>query len=126
MKKIDTLIIILSKIYFLLLSFNLGKSSCTVPDNNHSNGEDREGQLFFLFPNHNNHIEWLQEVKHSNELELIDMEETMTILNVSRSTLTRLRKSGKINTIYHNRAVRFLKAEIEDARGWYSIPKGKV
>lgn len=126
MKKIDTLIIILSKIYFLLRSFDLGKSSCTLPDNNYSSSEDRKGQLFILFPNHNNHVEWLQEVKHSNELELIDMEEALAIMNVSRSTLTRLRKSGKINTIYHKRAVRFLKAEIQDARGWYSIPKGKV
>ena len=126
MKKLDTLIILLSKIYYLLLSFDFGKASCTLPENNHSGSKARNLQVYTLFPNHNIHMEWLQEVNYSNELDLIDMEEAMSIMNVSRSTLTRLRKSGKITTIYHHRAVRFLKSDIEHARGWYSIPKGKV
>lgn len=126
MKKLDTLILLLSKIYYLLLSFDLGKTSCTLPDNNHSGDKARNVQEYTLFPNRNIHREWLQEVVYSNELDLIDMEEAMSIMNVSRSTLTRLRESGKITTIYHKRAVRFLRADIENARGWYSIPKGKV
>ena len=126
MKKIDTLITIISKIYFLLRSFDLGKSSCELMPNNHVNVRDKHDQLVILFPNHNNRLEWMEEVKLPDESELLTISETKMALNISRSTLFRLRSNGKIKSIIYKRSVRFLKSEIEEVRIWYSIPKGKL
>ena len=126
MKKIDTLITILSKIYFILRSFNLTKSSCTLPENIISGREDKNEQLFLLFPNHKNGGEWMEQVQLPHESELYTIREAKTHLKISRSTLFRLRNNGKINTIIYKRSVRFLRSEIEEVRIWYSIPKGKV
>ncbi len=68
----------------------------------------------------------MEEVKLPNESELLTISETKMALNISRSTLFRLRTNGKINTIIYKRSVRFLKTEIEEVRIWYSIPKGKL
>lgn len=123
MKKIDTLITILSKIYFVLRSVNLGKSTSFLGE---PYSASRKGQLHILFPEHNNGGEWMEDVHIPHESELLTIIEAIDILKISRSTLYRLRNNGKINTIVYRRSVRFLKKEVEEARIWYSIPKGKV
>ena len=60
------------------------------------------------------------------EEELLTIREAIIRLNISRSTLDKLRNEGRLTTLKQNRSVRLLKSEVEEARGWYSLRKGKV
>lgn len=67
---------------------------------------------------------------HDDEAESVDewitINEALHILKISRGTLYKLRKKGQIASRETNRSVRLLKSDVEEAKGWYSISKGKV
>ena len=82
--------------------------------------------MYIIFPDEKDTINWLQDAQFPHASELFTNDEAIAHMKISRSTLDRSRKEGRISTIKYGRAVRFLKTEIEEARIWYSIPKGKV
>lgn len=58
--------------------------------------------------------------------ELMTIREAYLELNVSRSTIDKLRKQGDLTSYYHNNHVRLLRSEVMAAKRWYSNMKGKL
>ncbi len=57
---------------------------------------------------------------------LVTTKEAMAILHASRNTVDALRREGRLTTYSRGRFVRLLRAEVEAARHWWSVPKGKI
>lgn len=66
------------------------------------------------------------EVIWADEKHLMTVKEAMHHLNASRNTVDTLRREGKLTTYKRGKSVRLLRAEVEAARSWWSIPKGKI
>lgn len=60
------------------------------------------------------------------ESELMTVDEACRELLISRWKLTDMRNKGQLTTIERGRSVRLIRAEVEAAKLWYSIPKGKI
>jgi len=60
------------------------------------------------------------------EEELMTVKEAMDVLKIGRWKLHDMRRKGELTTILRNKRVRLIRAEVEAARLWYSVPKGKV
>jgi predicted DNA-binding transcriptional regulator AlpA len=60
------------------------------------------------------------------EKELVTIKEAMGILGVSRWKIFDMRKKGQFTKVERDGWKRLIKAEVEAARIWYSVPKGKV
>lgn len=58
--------------------------------------------------------------------ELCTVGEACLMMKVSRSTIDRLRDAGKLSSLEKKGRVRLVKAEIEEAKIWYSVRKGKL
>lgn len=58
--------------------------------------------------------------------ELCTVKEACVAMNVSRSTIDRLRDNKELSSPEKNGRVRLVKAEIEEAKIWYSRRKGKL
>lgn len=58
--------------------------------------------------------------------ELMTIREAYLELNVSRTTINKLRKQGDLTSYYHNNNVRLLRSEVMAAKHWYSSMKGKL
>ena len=69
-------------------------------------------------------VELLDQV--SPEVMLYNIGHACQYLNVSRSTLDKLRQDGYLSTVRLSKSVRFLEWELRQVRNVYSIPKGKV
>lgn len=64
--------------------------------------------------------------KAYTEQELLTVKEAMSELHISRWKLSEMRNSQQLSTIYRGKkGVRLVKEEVEAAKLWYSIPKGK-
>lgn len=106
MKRLDTINDRVSEIHTLLLHFVDGKCSCLLLESSKANA--------FISDHKVEKEEW------------ITINEALYILKISRRTLFRLRKSGKITSREMNHSVRLLKSDVLDVFVWYSVPKGKV
>lgn len=60
------------------------------------------------------------------EDELMTVREAYLELNVSRTTIDKLRRQGDLTSVYFNNQVRLLRAEVLAAKAWYSQMKGKL
>lgn len=58
--------------------------------------------------------------------ELMTVREAYLELNVSRTTIDKLRRQGDLTSVYFNNQVRLLRAEVVAAKTWYSQMKGKL
>ncbi|SEM54286.1 hypothetical protein SAMN05216436_105131 [bacterium A37T11] len=64
-----------------------------------------------------------------DERQLMTISQATRLLKISRFKLDDMRATGKLCTLKkdpNDREVRLLRSEVEAARVWYSIPKGKV
>lgn len=59
------------------------------------------------------------------EEELMTIREAYLELNVSRTTIDKLRRQGALTSVYFNNQVRLLRVEVLAAKTWYSQLKGK-
>jgi len=64
-------------------------------------------------------------VKTYTEEELMTVREAYLELKISRNTLDELRRQKKLTSIFKKRNVRLIRAEVEDAKKWYCLIKGK-
>ncbi|SFS98402.1 helix-turn-helix domain-containing protein [Sphingobacterium wenxiniae] len=60
------------------------------------------------------------------EEELMTVKEAMALLKVSRWKLTQMRKKAELSSISRDGRVRLIREEVEAARIWYSLRKGKI
>lgn len=67
----------------------------------------------------------IQQVKTYSEDELMTVREAYLELKISRNTLDELRRQKKLTSIFKKRNVRLIRAEVEDAKKWYCLIKGK-
>jgi len=67
----------------------------------------------------------IQQVKTYAEDELMTVREAYLELKISRNTLDELRRQKKLTSIFKKRNVRLIRAEVEDAKKWYCLIKGK-
>ena len=67
----------------------------------------------------------IQQVKTYSEDELMTVREAYLELKISRNTLDELRRQKKLTSIFKKRNVRLIRAEVEDAKKWYCLVKGK-
>lgn len=67
----------------------------------------------------------IPEVKTYSEDELMTVREAYLELKISRNTLDALRRQKKLTSIFKKRNVRLIRAEVEDAKKWYCLIKGK-
>ena len=67
----------------------------------------------------------MQQVKTYTEEELMTVREAYLELKISRNTLDALRRQKKLTSIFKKRNVRLIRAEVEDAKKWYCLIKGK-
>lgn len=61
-----------------------------------------------------------------SETELVTIKEAAHILGVSRWKIGKMRDEDELTTLDKNGQVRLIRQEVEDAKVWYSIPKGKI
>lgn len=59
------------------------------------------------------------------EEELMTVREAYLELKISRNTLDELRRQKKLTSILKKRNVRLIRAEVEEAKKWYCLVKGK-
>lgn len=67
----------------------------------------------------------VKQVKTYTEDELMTVREAYLELKISRNTLDELRRQKKLTSIFKKRNVRLIRAEVEDAKKWYCLIKGK-
>lgn len=67
----------------------------------------------------------IQRVKTYTEEELMTVREAYLELKISRNTLDELRRQKKLTSIFKKRNVRLIRTEVEDAKKWYCLIKGK-
>lgn len=67
----------------------------------------------------------IQQVKTYTEDELMTVREAYLELKISRNTLDELRRQKKLTSIFKKRNVWLIRAEVEDAKNWYCLIKGK-
>lgn len=60
------------------------------------------------------------------EDELITVKEACMELNISRWKLTDMRNKKQLTSVVKDGRVRLIRAEVEAAKLWYSLPKGKI
>ena len=82
-------------------------------------------------PDRDNHHNITMETEENEqtefeETELMTLKEAYIELNISRSTLHKLRDEGKLTSVYQGRNVRLIRIEVMAARKWYSTMKGKL
>ncbi|TYR36342.1 helix-turn-helix domain-containing protein [Sphingobacterium phlebotomi] len=58
--------------------------------------------------------------------ELITIKQAEGILGVSRWKIAKMREEGELTDYDRNGQIRLSRREVEAAKIWYSIPKGKV
>lgn len=56
----------------------------------------------------------------------LTIKEAVGLLKSSRGTVDNLRKEGKLTSYHKGRRVRLDRREVEEARKWWSVIKGKV
>ena len=61
-----------------------------------------------------------------HEDELMTIRQAAIELRVSRGTVDKLRKEGKLTSLHQDRNVRLIRAEVIAAKIWYSRNKGKL
>lgn len=57
---------------------------------------------------------------------LMTIKEAIAVLKVSRYTVDAMRRRGQLTTIRQHNRIRLLRQEVDEARRWYSVAKGKV
>lgn len=60
------------------------------------------------------------------EEELMTVRQAYLELNVSRTTINKLRREGKLTSLNQLKNVRLIRAEVIAAKKWYSRRKGKL
>ncbi|HLT87962.1 MAG TPA: hypothetical protein VKZ57_10245 [Sphingobacterium sp.] len=70
--------------------------------------------------------EWIKPIEAYSEKELVTIKEARHILGVSRWKIDKMRDEDELTTLDKNGQVRLIRKEVEEAKVWYSIPKGKV
>ncbi len=58
--------------------------------------------------------------------EAITIQEASTILGCGETTIENMRKDGRLKSYKRGRLVRLRRQQVVEARGWWSVPKGKV
>lgn len=58
--------------------------------------------------------------------ELMTVDQACRALKISRWKLTDMRDKGELTSIRNGRSVRLIREEVEAAKLWYSVPKGKI
>ncbi|MEN5435271.1 hypothetical protein ABE545_16675 [Sphingobacterium faecium] len=61
-----------------------------------------------------------------SEEELMTIREAYLELKISRNTLDGLRRQKKLTSVFNKRNVRLIRTEVEAAKRWYSLVKGKL
>ncbi len=58
--------------------------------------------------------------------EAVTLKEAAGILNCGDTTIENMRNDERLKSYYRGRSVRLRRAQVEAARAWWSVPKGKV
>lgn len=58
--------------------------------------------------------------------EAVTVKEASRILNCGDTTIENMRKDGRLKSYYRGHNVRLRRQQVEEARTWWSVPKGKV
>ncbi|MDR2273517.1 MAG: helix-turn-helix domain-containing protein [Sphingobacterium sp.] len=64
-------------------------------------------------------------LKTYSDEELMTVKEAYLELKISRNTLDQLRREQKLTSVFKKRNVRLIRTEVEAAKKWYSLIKGK-
>src|SRR5690606_34271406 len=67
-----------------------------------------------------------EQVISYREDELMTVKEAMAELRISRWKIDDMRDKGQLTTIDRGSRVRLIKEEVQAAKIWYSVPKGKI
>lgn len=67
-----------------------------------------------------------QEITGYSEDELMTVKEACAEMNVSRGTIYKKIRDGKLDKVKRDGPTRLIRKEVEAAKIWYSVPKGKL
>jgi len=70
--------------------------------------------------------EVVRPIESYTENELVTIKEAAHLLGVSRWKVDNMRKKKQLTTLDRGGQIRLIRKEVDDAKIWYSIPKGKV
>ncbi len=77
-------------------------------------------------PTEKNEGELRIDPKAYSEAELMTLKEAEYELKASRWKIKRMREEGALTELKRKDGIRLIRSEVEAAKKWYSIPKGKI